>query len=121
MLLTPIKKDDSLRELPFYHLLVTDDVDVMTYLIRKREEIIGFVRLDEVDLDTYKLVKFVMNRPENSEELIEIFYHLLEAVDQIKAQHLLVETNKRPLIELLGWLGFKAWPQEKNCYGYSFS
>lgn len=121
MLLSPIQHNDDLTNLPFYHLLEMDHSEKITYLIKDSEHVLGFIHLEELDEHTYKLAKIVINKPDHHEQLIEIFYHLLEAVDKKQAQHLLIETEKTALIELLSWLGFKHWPEEKNTLGYTYS
>ena len=121
MQLTQFQSEENLTDLPFQHLIMLNPNEHVTYLIKDKQRIIGFVELEKREKDTYKLAKFVVTKLNHSEQLIAIFYHILEKVDQSDADHLLVETKEEPLIELLNLLGFKRWPNEKDILGYTYS
>ena len=121
MRLTQLQAEESVNELPFQDLINQNLTDSVTYLIKHQERIIGFVEVEQLEEGTYKLTKFVVTKLDHSEQLIEIFYHILEKVDRSDVDHLLVETKEEPLIELLNLLGFKRWTTEKDTLGYSYS
>ena len=121
MLLTPLPSDESMKELPFQHLISKNQQQQMTYLIKDRKRVLGFVELEWEDETICKLTKFVVTKLDHTERLIEIFYHILEKFERTEAEHLIVETEEEPLTELLIWLGFKQWSDEKNILGYTYS
>ncbi|WP_440897919.1 hypothetical protein ACS127_08125 [Amphibacillus sp. Q70] len=120
MFLTQLKTEEELADLPFSHLIKADQTESTTYLIKDSQQTIGFIHLNIVEQQIFKLEKFVIYKPNQSEQIIEIFYHILEMVKKKGAHHLLIETEQEALIELLNWLGFKRWPETLNTFGYTY-
>lgn len=120
MIFSELKQPEEVKDLPFSHLIKDQTKDGMTYLINNKQETIGFITVEELEPKVFKLDKFVISKPKESEELIEIFYHILELVEQSGAEHLVIESKQSALIELLNWLGFKRWPELDATYGYTY-
>lgn len=120
LLLSQLKLEEDLSNLPFNHLIKTDQTDSSTYLIKDNQEIIGFINLKNVGQNLMKLDKFVICKPDHSEQIIEVFYHILELVEKEDVDHLLIETDQESLVELLNWLGFKRWSEAHHTYGYPY-
>lgn len=120
MIITQLKQTDELTNLPFARHIEAHKTDPLTFLIKDAGQIIGFIKLQQTDQNSYQLTKFVINQPDNPEQVLDLFYHILAMVEKKGARALLVETDQAPLIELLTWLGFKQHAEGSKRFVYTY-
>ena len=120
MIITQLKQADDLSNLPFAHHIEEHKTDPLTFLIKDDGQIIGFIKLQKTAQNSYQLAKFVINQPDNPEQVLDLFYHILVMVGKKGARKLFVETDQAPLIDLLTWLNFNQDREDSKRYSYTY-
>ncbi|MBM7540829.1 hypothetical protein [Amphibacillus cookii] len=109
----------ELNDTPFEQVSKRISGDQQAYLIKEHQQAIGFFALHPLDDQVTKLTTFVITTLDQSENLVEMFYKIIEIAEDNHMHYLVVETDHQDIIELLTWIGFKHWKDECNTWGYS--
>lgn len=109
------------------HLSFADQIDLamsdnrQTFLINDAAQAIGYIQLIKQDEAVYRLKKFSIQQPDQAEEIINIFHHILRFVKEKSAEQLIVKTDQEAVQTLLYLLGFERDLEVDNYFSYTYN